>query len=163
SRNRFHSPMVRRTDSVRSEHVCASGFRRSEFVEEQWRIRRTDLGWRSNCHDQNAEGGLSRVAFRSTERGFSLIELLVAVCLMLIVTSVVFGALNPAHGWFRAEPEIADLQQRLRVATDAVSHDLLVAGRGVDQGTNPGPLTDFFAPVLPFRQGRRNADSAGTF
>jgi prepilin-type N-terminal cleavage/methylation domain-containing protein len=97
------------------------------------------------------------------ERGFSLIELLVAVSLMLIVMSSVFQALNPAHGSFRVEPEAADLQQRLRVAADALSHDLLGAGSGLDQGTNPGPLTDFFAPVLPLRQGRRNADPVGSF
>jgi Tfp pilus assembly protein PilW len=97
------------------------------------------------------------------ERGFSVIELLVAVGLMLIVMSSVFQALNPAHGSFRVEPETADLQQRLRVAADALSHDLLGAGSGLDQGANPGPLTDFFAPVLPLRQGRRNADPAGSF
>ncbi len=100
---------------------------------------------------------------RRAERGFSLIELLVAVSLMLIVMSSVFEALNPAHGSFRVEPETADLQQRLRVASDALSHDLLTAGSGLDQGANPGPLTDFFAPVLPLRQGRRNADAAGSF
>jgi prepilin-type N-terminal cleavage/methylation domain-containing protein len=97
------------------------------------------------------------------ERGFSLVELLVAVSLMLIVMSSVFEALNPAHGSFRVEPETADLQQRLRVATDALSHDLLGAGSGLGQGANPGPLTDFLAPVLPLRQGRRNADPAGAF
>jgi len=103
------------------------------------------------------------VSLRPAERGFSLVELLVAVSLMLIVMSSVFQALNPAHGSFRVEPETADLQQRLRVATDALSHDLLGAGSGFDQGANPGPLTDFFAPVLPLRQGRRNADPAGSF
>jgi prepilin-type N-terminal cleavage/methylation domain-containing protein len=103
------------------------------------------------------------VPFPPAERGFSLVELLVAVSLMLIVMSAVFQALNPAHGSFRVEPETADLQQRLRVAADALSHDLRGAGSGLDQGTNPGPLTDFFAPVLPLRQGRRNADPAGSF
>jgi prepilin-type N-terminal cleavage/methylation domain-containing protein len=97
------------------------------------------------------------------ERGFSLIELLVAVSLMLIVMTSVFQALNPAHGSFRVEPETADLQQRLRVAADTLSHDLLGAGSGLDQGANPGPLTDFFAPILPLRQGRRNPDPAGSF
>jgi len=104
-----------------------------------------------------------RASFRHSERGFSLIELLVAVSLMLIVMSSVFQALNPAHGSFRVEPETADLQQRLRVATDTLSHDLLSAGSGLDQGANPGPLSDFFASVLPLRQGRKNADPPGSF
>src|SRR5262249_19150773 len=108
-------------------------------------------------------GGMIEASFPRGERGFSLIELLVAVSLMLIVMSSVFQVLNPAQGSFRVEPETADLQQRLRVASDALLRDLLAAGSGFDQGTNPGPLTDFFAPVLPLRQGRRNADPAGSF
>ena len=97
------------------------------------------------------------------ERGFSLIELLVAVSLMLIVMSSVFQTLNPVHGAFRAEPETADLQQRLRVAADALSFDVRGAGRGLSQGAGAGPLTDFLAPILPMRQGRRNPDPGGTF
>ena len=104
-----------------------------------------------------------RASLPRAEGGFSLIELLVAVSLMLIVMTSVFQALNPANGSFRVEPETADLQQRLRVATDALSYDLLAAGSGLGQGANPGPLTDCFAPVLPLRQGRRNADPAGSF
>lgn len=98
-----------------------------------------------------------------TERGFSLIELLVATTLLLVVTTSVFQALHPVHGAFKTEPETADLQQRLRVAVDALARDVLAAGAGPSQGLNPGPLRDFFAPVLPLRQGRRNADPAGTF
>src|SRR4029077_4688292 len=51
----------------------------------------------------------------------------------------------------------------LRVAADALSSDLRGAGRGLGQGVIAGPLTDFLAPILPMRQGRRNADPAGTF
>ena len=79
--------------------------------------------------------------------------------LMLIVMSSVFQTLNPVHGAFRAEPETADLQQRLRVAADALSGDLRGAGGGLGQGLTAGPLTDFLAPILPMRQGRRNADA----
>jgi Tfp pilus assembly protein PilW len=95
--------------------------------------------------------------------GFSFIELLVATSLMLIVMSSVFQMLHPVHGAFRAEPEAADVQQRLRVAADTLARDLRDAGAGLHQGANAGPLTDFIAPVLPLRQGRRNPDLAGTF
>ena len=95
--------------------------------------------------------------------GFSLVELLVATSLMLIVMSTVFQTLHPVHGAFRAEPETADVQQRVRVAADTLSRDLLAAGGGAYQGDRAGPLTDFFAPVLRLRLGRRNADPAGTF
>jgi prepilin-type N-terminal cleavage/methylation domain-containing protein len=99
----------------------------------------------------------------SNAEGFSLIELLVAVSLMLIVMSAVFQMLHPVHGAFRAEPEQMDLQQRLRVAADTLARDLGDAGGGLHQGASAGPLTDFIAPMLPLRQGRRNPDRAGTF
>jgi prepilin-type N-terminal cleavage/methylation domain-containing protein len=97
------------------------------------------------------------------QAGFSLIELLVAVSLMLIVMSAVFQLLHPMHGAFRAEPETMDLQQRLRVGADTLARDLRNAGGGLHQGANAGPLTDFIAPVLPLRQGRRNPDPTGSF
>ena len=94
--------------------------------------------------------------------GFSLIELLIATSLMLLVMVSVFQAMHPAYGSFRAEPEMTDLQQRLRVATETLTRELLAAGGGTFQGQNAGPLDDFFASILPFRQGRRNADPPGT-
>jgi len=106
---------------------------------------------------------MTRDPLPSNQRGFSMVELLVATSLMLIVMSSVFQTLHPVNGAFRAEPEAADLQQRLRVAADALSRDLLAAGSGLSQGVGPGPLTDFMAPILPLRQGRRNADAAGGF
>jgi hypothetical protein len=97
------------------------------------------------------------------ERGFSLLELVVATSLMLAVMAWVFQAMDPANGSFRAEPEVSDIQQRLRVATDTVSRELLSAGGGMSQGVDPGPLNNFFAPILPFRQGRRSPDAPGTY
>ena len=164
--DRLHSPLVRRADTVGSGHICFAGGCFSASLERggrSSRFRRAALRWRSDCHRQNAEGRMIRLRLRPGERGFSLIELLVAVSLMLIVMSSVFQTLNPVHGAFRAEPETADLQQRLRVAADALSSDLRGAGGGLDQGVTAGPLTDFLAPILPMRQGRRNADPAGTF
>jgi prepilin-type N-terminal cleavage/methylation domain-containing protein len=97
------------------------------------------------------------------ERGFSLLELLVATSLLLVVIASVFQAMHPAYGSFHAQPEMADLQQRLRVATDTLARALLAAGGGMDQGSGAGPLNNFVAPVLPLRQGRRSPDAAGTF
>ena len=103
----------------------------------------------------------SRVA--SDEGGFSLLETMLAATLTLIVTATVFGVMHPAEGLFAAEPERADMQQRIRVAHDALSRDLLLAGAGAYAGNQSGPLVCYFAPVLPFRQGARHADAAGTF
>jgi hypothetical protein len=87
------------------------------------------------------------------EDGFSLLEMTMAVALMLVVTGGVFSVLNPAEGSFSTEPEVADMQQRLRVASDTLARDLIMAGAGAYLGGQTGALNDHFAPVLPFRQG----------
>jgi hypothetical protein len=97
------------------------------------------------------------------ERGFSLLEAVIATGLTLAVTAAVFSVVNPAQGAFAAEPEIADMQQRLRVATGVLSKSLSMAGAGPYAGEHAGPLSYVFAPVLPFRQGATNRDAAGTF
>ena len=99
----------------------------------------------------------------SREQGFSLLEMTVAMGLMLLVTGSVFALLNPAQGNFVAEPEIADMQQRTRVAADTLYKDLVMVGSGSYAGDNPMALSYFFAPVLPFRQGRLQDDAPGTF
>jgi prepilin-type N-terminal cleavage/methylation domain-containing protein len=83
------------------------------------------------------------------EGGFSLIELLIAVAIVLTITGAVFQLLNPARLTFQAQPELADLQQRLRVGVETLTQDLLMAGAGPDMGPASGPLAGFFAPVLP--------------
>jgi len=95
--------------------------------------------------------------------GFSLLEAVIAVALMLLVTASVFQMLNPGHGSYAAEPETADMQQRLRVGADTMSKDLLMAGAGAYLGTQVGSLSHYFAPVLPFRQGAVGDDAPGTF
>ena len=66
----------------------------------------------------------------SREQGFSLLEMTVAMGLMLVVTGSVFALLNPAQGNFVAEPEVADMQQRTRVAADTLYKDLVMVGSG---------------------------------
>jgi hypothetical protein len=100
---------------------------------------------------------------RRRDDGFSLLEVVIATALMLLVTAGIFSMMDPARGSFAAEPELADLQQRLRVAADTLSKDLIMAGAGAYQGTSVGSLSAFFAPVLPFRQGATSGDPAGTF
>jgi Tfp pilus assembly protein PilW len=100
---------------------------------------------------------------RCRDRGFSLIEAVIAAGLTTVVTAGVFGLLHPARGSFGTEPEVADLQQRLRVGADTLARDLLMAGAGAYLGSHAGSLTNFFAPVLPFRQGAKHNDPPGTF
>ena len=97
------------------------------------------------------------------EHGFSIIELVVSMGLMLGITAAVFAMLNPSQGSYAVEPEVADMQQRLRVSTDTLARDLVMAGSGAYTGAMAGSLAYYFAPVLPFRQGLVNDDPPGTF
>ena len=97
------------------------------------------------------------------EAGFTLIELLVSTAIMLLVTASVFSLLNPSYGTFQAQPEVADMQQRMRVAADTIQTDLVMAGAGMYSGAMVGTLDSYFSPLLPHRVGTINADPAGTF
>jgi Tfp pilus assembly protein PilW len=97
---------------------------------------------------------------RPGQHGFSLLEVIVAMGLTMAVTAGIFATMHPAHGAFMTEPEIADMQQRLRVAVDTLTRDLMVAGAGSYVGVRPGSLVHHFAPVLPFRPGASGDDAA---
>jgi prepilin-type N-terminal cleavage/methylation domain-containing protein len=97
--------------------------------------------------------------------GFTLLELLVSIALLLTVTGGIFTVMHPSTGIFQAQPEVSDVQQRLRTGVDALRHDLLMAGAGAYAGTQSGPLNGFIAAVIPARQGRLAAldDGPGGF
>ena len=62
------------------------------------------------------------------ERGFSMVELMVAMTITLIVSGAIYGLLTSGSTAFRREPELADRQQNIRVAMDLVSRDVYNAG-----------------------------------
>jgi hypothetical protein len=57
----------------------------------------------------------------------SLVEVLVATGVTTSVMAGVLGALGPAHATFVALADAGDVRQRLRVAVEALTRDLLVA------------------------------------
>src|SRR5262245_37568450 len=97
------------------------------------------------------------------ERGFSLLEVVMAMAMTMVVVGSVFSVMNPAEGSFATEPEVSDMQQRLRVAHDSLYKDLVMAGAGAYLGGQTGSLICFFPPVLPFRQGAVDNAPAGAF
>ncbi|MEW5984463.1 MAG: prepilin-type N-terminal cleavage/methylation domain-containing protein [Acidobacteriota bacterium] len=98
------------------------------------------------------------------ERGFTLVEMLVAVTIMMIVVGGVFAVFNPSQGAFQAQPEVADMQQRIRVAVTEMSDQLLMAGAGTYRTDASGPLTNVLAPIAPYRIGSTSSDDrSGTF
>ncbi len=66
-----------------------------------------------------------------SERGFSLIEVLISIALTVVVMGAVFTLLSRGQQSFEREPEVADLQQSARTALDLVTRDILQAGAGL--------------------------------
>lgn len=99
----------------------------------------------------------------ASEAGFTIIEMLVSTALIVVITGAVFSMLNPSAGTFQAQPEVSDMQQRLRVAADTLQKDLVMAGAGTYSGFMVGTLDNYFAPILPHKVGTINADAPGTF
>jgi hypothetical protein len=96
-------------------------------------------------------------------KGYSLVETIMAMALTLAISAVVLVLVDLARASFAVQPEAADMQQRIRVAAGVLYKDIVMAGAGTTQGANVGPLIQYFAPVLPYRQGTNPDDPAGTF
>ena len=92
------------------------------------------------------------------QQGYSLIELLISTGIMLTVTGAIFALMNPAQGSAQTQPEVADMQQRMRIGQETLFKELVMAGAGPYQGASSGSLVNFFAPILPRRTGRVNPD-----
>ena len=99
----------------------------------------------------------------ASQAGFTITEMLVATMIMMTVTGAVFTLMNPAQGTFQAQPEVSDMQQRLRVGIDTLAKDLVMAGAGAYIGGESGALTNYFAPIMPYRIGDEGADAPGSF
>lgn len=87
------------------------------------------------------------------DSGFTLFEMLIAMTIMLFVVAGIFSVFNPSQGAFQAQPEVSDMQQRLRMAVNTLHKDLVMAGAGTYSGSAAGNLTAFMAPILPYRIG----------
>jgi type II secretory pathway pseudopilin PulG len=72
-----------------------------------------------------------RRASHDGELGFSMVELMVAMVVTLVVSGAIFGLLTVGGNAFRREPEVADRQQNIRVAMDAIARDIQNAGSGM--------------------------------
>jgi type II secretory pathway pseudopilin PulG len=90
--------------------------------------------------------------------GYALLELLVSAAVVCVLLGVVIRFCVMAQASVRTQGDRADLQQRLRVAVEALRRDLMAAGAGLSSGLPRGPLVDVFAPILPSRSGRGGAD-----
>jgi prepilin-type N-terminal cleavage/methylation domain-containing protein len=76
-------------------------------------------------------GTVREESVMNSDRGFSLVELTVALVVTLIVTGAIYGLLAGGQSAFRREPELADRQQNIRVAMDLIMKDISNAGSGL--------------------------------
>lgn len=99
-------------------------------------------------------------AVRDDQRGFTVLEMMVALAIMLVVTGGIFKLAESSQAGMRTQPEIADMHQRLRIAADMIYRDLLMAGAGLDRGPASGSLNRFLPPIRPARRGLSEPDAA---
>lgn len=83
-------------------------------------------------------------------RGFTFIELIVSMAIMVAVTGSMFSFVHSARHVFEIDLERSDMQQRARVSMDALYRDLVMAGAGLQTPA-----------VAPFRRGENNPDLPG--
>lgn len=77
--------------------------------------------------------------------GFSIIELLVATAILFVVSGAVLGLLHDGLAGTPILEEAADLHQRARVVSDALSTELRASAAGPPSGA----LSRYFAAVEP--------------
>ena len=90
-----------------------------------------------------------------------LAELVVAAAVVVLLLGTVFSLVDPARGALGVQPEIAEMQQRLRAGFARLQGDLLLAGSGPHPGLG-APLAQLRAPVISALVGHRHPATAGT-
>ncbi len=86
---------------------------------------------------------------KKRQRGFSLLEMMLAMSLTIALTGVVFSLMRQGQQSFVVEGSRSELNQNFRAAMDLVSRDIQAAGAGI-----PG----FLGPVLGVDGGGTNPD-----
>jgi hypothetical protein len=84
------------------------------------------------------------------QSGVTLAELLVATAVTIVALGLAAGLLHPVSVAFHALPEAADAQQRLRIAAQTLTEDIMIAGAGPASGW-AGKAAPAWPAVLPCR------------
>jgi prepilin-type N-terminal cleavage/methylation domain-containing protein len=91
------------------------------------------------------------------QAGFTLLEVLIAVAILLVSSAPLLWICAGAQRLSRSQTEASDLQQRARVLAEKLQRDLVMAGAGPPLGADLR-LVDLLAPIVPARTGFRLAD-----
>lgn len=75
---------------------------------------------------------------RTNDRGFTIVELLVAMAILGVLTAGIFSLYNTQHKVTHVESDVVDVQQNLRMAIDRLTKDVRMAGFALTAGSgNP--------------------------
>ncbi len=85
----------------------------------------------------------------SIPRGFSLIELLIALTICALVSATVAVIVPPARAAFELTPSEIELQQRGRFAVDVLTHAIRTAGADAVASEEFGLLSRLVPAVIP--------------
>jgi prepilin-type N-terminal cleavage/methylation domain-containing protein len=98
-------------------------------------------------------------ATRVKERGFTLLELLIAMAAFAMAVVPMLYVASAGQRLARSQPEASDLQQRVRVVADKLQRDLAMAGAGPLHGSLAGRLSELVPAIVPARTGLRSPDA----
>ncbi|HVQ37784.1 MAG TPA: type II secretion system protein [Pyrinomonadaceae bacterium] len=70
--------------------------------------------------------------YKNCERGFSLLEVVVAITVMIVVTGAIFALLRDSVKSSKASMEMSDGQQSSRTGQEFINRDLMNTGDGLD-------------------------------
>ena len=91
---------------------------------------------------------LNLSVIKSSEAGFSLIEILVTTVLMIIILGSVFGLMRSSIFSANTNYEVTKVQQSLRFAQEYINRDLTASGQGVGGTRNIYLRKDFVSRYL---------------
>src|SRR5450631_2013239 len=73
------------------------------------------------------------------EHGFSLVELMVTLAILVAIVGTTLGALSQASQATQSVTMMADTQENLRAGLNYMGRDLVQAGEAIPQGGRPLP------------------------
>ncbi|MCC6502145.1 MAG: prepilin-type N-terminal cleavage/methylation domain-containing protein [Deltaproteobacteria bacterium] len=71
------------------------------------------------------------------DKGFTIIELVIAMAILGVLTAGIFTLYNSQHRVTHIEADVVDVQQNLRMSLESVSKDIRMAGFALTNGANP--------------------------
>jgi prepilin-type N-terminal cleavage/methylation domain-containing protein len=79
------------------------------------------------------------VSFESNESGFSLLEMIVSMAILLVVMAMAFTAFGSARKNFSTQSSVLETQQAARISLDELTLNIQQIGYGIDRSQTDNP------------------------